>query len=110
MAKRRKKSPRKVRKVTRVKARIIRSKPPVLVVSAQGVVPTAGWKSIGLSQHIHVRPPSDGIQGFDFVGNPPKGGGAQVVKKVRASRRIRAASWVKGVRIVAAQNKKVARV
>ena len=101
---------RKVRKVTRVKARIIRSKPPVLVVVAQGTVPTAGWKSLGLSQHIYVRPPSDGIQGFDFVGNPPKGGGAQVVKKVRASRRIRAASWVKGVRVIAAQNKKVARV
>lgn len=101
---------RKVRKVTRVKARIIRSKPPVLVVSAQGVVSTAGWKSIGLSQHAYKRPPSDGIQGFDFVGNPPKGGGAQVVKKVRASRRVRAASWVKGVRVVAAQNKKVARV
>ena len=110
MAKRRKKSLRKVRKVTRVKARISRSKPPVLAVSAQGVVPTAGWKSIGLSQHIYVRPPSDGIQGFDFVGSPPSGGGAQVVKKVRASRRIRAASWVKGVRVVAAQNKKVARV
>jgi len=100
----------KVRKVTRVKARIIRSKPPVLVVSAQGVVPTAGWKSIGLSQHIYVRPPSNGIQGFDFVGNPPSGPSAQVLKKVSASRRIRAASWVKGVRVIAAQNKKVARV
>lgn len=100
---------RKVRKVTRVKARAT-GKPRMLVVVAQGVVPTAGWKSIGLSQHIHVRPPSDGIQGFDFVGNPPKGPAAQVVKKVRASRRIRAASWVKGVRIIAAQNKKVARV
>jgi len=101
---------RKVRKVTRVKARIIRSKPPVLAVGAQGVVPTAGWKSIGLSQHVYKRPPSDGIQGFDFVGNPPSGPAAQVLKKVRASRRIRAASWVKGVRVVAAQNKKVARV
>ncbi len=101
---------RKVRKVTRVKARIIRSKPPLLVVSAQGVVSTAGWKRLTLSPHIHVRPPSDGIQGFDFVGNPPKGPAAQVVKKVRASRRIRAASWVKGVRVVAAQNKKVAKV
>jgi hypothetical protein len=101
---------RKVRKVTRVKARIIRSRPPVLVVRAQGVVSMAGWKSIGLSQHGYKRPPSDGIQGFDFVGNSPKGGGAQVVKKARASRRVRAASWVKGVRVVAAQNKKVARV
>jgi hypothetical protein len=109
VAKRRKKSPRKVRKVTRVKARIT-GKPQVLAVGAQGVVSTAGWKSIGLSQHFYVRPPSDGIQGFDFVGNPPKGPAAQVVKKVRASRRIRAASWVKGVRVVAAQNKKVARV
>ena len=110
MAKRRKKSMRKVRKVTRVRARISRSKPPVLAVSAQGVVPSAGWKSIGLSQHIYVRPPSDGIQGFDFVGSPPSGPAPQVLKKVRASRRIRAASWVKGVRVVAAQNKKVARV
>ena len=101
---------RKVRKVTRVKARIIRSKPPVLAVGAQGVVPTAGWNRLTLSPHIYVHPPSDGIQGFDFVGNPPSGPAAQVLKKVRASRRIRAASWVKGVRVIAAQNKKVARV
>src|SRR3972149_6997347 len=59
---------RKVRKVTRVKARIIRSKPPVLAVGAQGVVPTAGRKSVGLLRPGYKRTPPARPPGLRFVG------------------------------------------
>jgi hypothetical protein len=101
---------RKVRKVTRVKARVIRSKPPRLVVVAEGIASTPGWTRLSLSEYIYIRPPSDGILSFDFVGNPPSKPVPQVEKKVRASKRTRAPKWLKGVRVYAAQNSKVARV
>lgn len=100
---------RKVRKVTRVKARVS-GKPRVLFIMAEGITSTPLWTRLSLSEYIYIRPPSDGILSFDFVGNPPSGTVPQVEKKVRVSKRTLAPKWLKGVRVYAAQNSKVARV
>lgn len=61
----------KVFAVDDVQVRIVRSEPPWLVIHAMGRVPTTGWSNGQLSKHVHVTPPADGIQGFDFVAQMP---------------------------------------
>jgi hypothetical protein len=61
----------KVFAVDDVQVRITRTEPPWLVIHAMGRVPTTGWSNGQLSKHVHVTPPADGIQGFDFVAQMP---------------------------------------
>ena len=61
----------KVFAVDDVQVRITRTEPPWLVIHAIGRVPTTGWSNGQLSKHVHVTPPADGIQGFDFVAQMP---------------------------------------
>ena len=61
----------KVFAVDDVQVRITRTEPPWLVIHAMGRVPTTGWSNGQLSRHVHVTPPADGIQGFDFVAQMP---------------------------------------
>jgi hypothetical protein len=61
----------KVFAVDDVQVRITRTEPPWLLIHAIGRVPTTGWSNGQLSKHVHVTPPADGIQGFDFVAQMP---------------------------------------
>ena len=101
----------RVMRVTEVKVQILKKNPPILVVTAKGVVPTGGWTNIKLSRVVYVNPPAGGIQGFEFIGTPPSGPVTQVLTKVSASAQIpRIPRWLKGVRVRAARNSKTVRV
>jgi hypothetical protein len=59
--------------VDAAQAAILESKPPQVAITADGKVPTSGWTNPELSLWFYVVPPSDGIQDFDFVAQPPSG-------------------------------------
>jgi hypothetical protein len=61
----------KVFAVDEVQVRVTRTEPPWLIIHALGRVPTTGWSNGQLSKHVHITPPADGIQGFDFNAQMP---------------------------------------
>jgi hypothetical protein len=64
----------KVFAVDDVLVQITRSTPPWLIIHAIGRVATTGWSNGHLSKHIHITPPADGIQGFEFNAQMPAPG------------------------------------
>lgn len=61
----------KVFAVDEVLVCITRTEPPWLVIHAIGRVVTTGWSNGQLSRHIHITPPADGVQGFEFNAQMP---------------------------------------
>jgi hypothetical protein len=96
----------KVMEVTEVSLTIFKTKPPILYIYAEGVVPTLGYQNGKLIPYVYVKPPADGIWDFDFVADKPDGPVPQVLAPISASY-----MWpdfpeeLKGVRIHAAHNK-----
>lgn len=76
-------------------------KPPNLVVTATGKVPTAGYTKPTLLRVSYDTPPDDGIQDYFLLATPPSGPAAQVVSKVKATNTWKGfeASWIKGIRV-----------
>ncbi len=78
-------------------------KPPNLVVTATGEVPTAGYQKPTLERVTYVVPPSDGIQDYFLRATPPSGVAAQVISKVKATDTWKGytekAPWIKGIRV-----------
>ncbi|MDB5935265.1 MAG: hypothetical protein JWQ01_2609 [Massilia sp.] len=95
---------RKVYQVSSVHVSISKVQPPRLHVSVAGQVSTGGWKGPELVPRIYVRPPSDGIQEFDFLATPPAGMAIQVILPISASVDIEQVEWIKGVRVYSATN------
>jgi len=95
-----------------------KSNPPTLVIQSTGRVPSTGWTDPQLGRHIHITPPADGIQAFDFVADGPDGGiHIPVVTPTRAELVAAAIDvdnyWgagipLKGVRVHAIENAKTA--
>jgi hypothetical protein len=52
---------------------VLKSKPPLIGVTAAGQVPTTGWTEPQLTPWFYIAPPADGIQDFDFQAEPPSG-------------------------------------
>ncbi|MGH0256291.1 hypothetical protein NKY39_12090 [Sinorhizobium meliloti] len=50
------------------------SNTPALVIHAAGRVLGSGWTSPDLGRHVYMVPPSDGIQGLDFLAAAPDSG------------------------------------
>ncbi len=60
----------KLKKISEVKdgyLKILKSNPPILSITAQGVVPTGGWENSQLIPYVYFQIPPDGIWDFDFV-------------------------------------------
>jgi hypothetical protein len=93
--------------VTEIELSVLESFPPQLQVTAFGTVPSAGWKNPQLIPYTYIQAPPDGIYDFDFVATPPQGVVAQVISPIRV-RTTFPAEGVKGVRIHASSNNKVA--
>lgn len=97
-----------VRTITDVKYSIQKSMPPNLVVTAVGVVPTAGYKDVQLSRAVYVQAPADGIQDYSLTAVQPQGSAAAVLTKVEASDTWtdyqKDAPWIKGARIRGVDN------
>lgn len=64
---------------------LLKSNPPILVVSAAGACRTGGWTDPKLLQRFYPSFPQDGIQDFDFVANPPVGAAADAITPVIAT-------------------------
>jgi len=62
-------------------------KPPVLVVTARGAVPTGGWKEPQLALQKFEKPPADGVYEFLMTAIAPDGPATQAIQEVKASYR-----------------------
>src|SRR5574340_174711 len=96
---------KKIFEITGLNISLLENFPPQLQIVASGTVRTGGWSNPKLIPHVHIHAPPDGIYGFDFVADPPKGVAGQVISLIEV-----ADLWtdlpkgVKGVRVHAAQN------
>lgn len=107
-----------IMEVTDVRIAILESNPAKVNVWASGQVSTSGWTNPSLGPWFYVSPPSDGIQDFDFLADPPTGIVLEVITPIAAQLRIDLdpenywgeGKTLKGVRIHARSNKKEAAV
>lgn len=96
--------PHKVFSVDRVTLHILKCKPPKLQVIAYGKAPSTGWKNPQLVPYVYVKPPADGVQGFDFIADKPSGPSIPVLTPIVATHVMDIPSWLKGVRVSASTN------
>jgi hypothetical protein len=98
--------------VASVDITLLKSNPPQLVVTSFGFVSTAGWKNGRLEPRFYIDFPSDGIQDFDFVADPPEGMALMVISPVAAKpiEWVAPPEYVKGVRVHSQSNKIEARI
>ena len=76
-----------------------------LVITAAGEVSSTGWKNPGLSAHVYVQPPPDGIWEFSFYAEPPEGTSRPVVTPIEATYVMKEVpGGLKGVRVRAETN------
>src|SRR5262249_25679614 len=62
-------------------------KPPVLVVTARGIVPTGGWTDVQLAPRKTDKPPADGVYELQMTAVPPSGPATQALEEVKATYR-----------------------
>lgn len=77
---------------------------PILIVEAEGLAATAGWKHVRLEPHAYISPPDDGFQDFDLVGDRPADARTDAPIPVEAGWEGPLEDWVIGVRIHAIDN------
>ena len=99
---------KKVLEVQNVKLSILESFPLQLSITALGTVPTPGWKDAELIPHVYIQPPPDGIYGYDFVAEPPDQPVPQVITPIVANKLELLPNDLKGVKVYASLNSKVA--
>jgi hypothetical protein len=61
----------RVYSVDEVVVRIIRTNPPYVTIHAQGRSVSTGWSNGQLAKQVHVSPPVDGVQAYDFKAQAP---------------------------------------
>src|SRR5687768_308914 len=64
----------KVYSIDDIIVRITRTVPPWVTIYAQGKSPTTGWSNGQLIKLVHVAPPGDGVQDYDFMAQSPAAG------------------------------------
>lgn len=84
---------------------INKSKPPQIVVGAEGTVNSTGWTNGRLLPWIYVNPPTDGILDLDFIADKPSGIVIWLWSKIGGSIQMEMPKWLKGVRIHTSNNK-----
>ncbi len=99
---------KKVLEVQDVKLSILESLPRKLSIMAFGTVPTSGWEDAELIPYVYIQPPPDGIYDYDFVAEPPDQPVPQVITPIEACKIESLPDDLKGVRIHASLNCKVA--
>lgn len=86
---------------------ILKSNPPKLAITVNGIVPTGGWQNPELVEYVYVQPPPDGIYDFDFIAEAPQGIVTQALSPILVFH-----VWdgevenIKGVRIHSSKGKK----
>lgn len=96
-------SPTVVDRITDVSLQFLLSDPPHMVVTAKGLVPSAGFTDTRLLRVRYVTTPLDGIQDYFLVSTAPTTPAAAVITEVSASDQFNEftgeAPWLKGVRV-----------
>ena len=93
----------KVLRVDTVELRLLKSKPPQLLVVAHGTASTPGWENPELL--LLEKVPEDGIYEFDFCAEPPTGIVPQIIVPITATFNFKnIPPDLKGVRINASTN------
>ena len=101
--------PEQVMEVTEVVLTPLKEQSGGLEIVARGNVPTAGWENPHLRPRLYDYMPPDGIFDYDFLATPPDGPAPDVITPVKATFPLKALPiGMKGVRIHAKRNKKVA--
>ena len=97
--------------VEEVQLSIMKTNPPQLAIFAKGTVRTGGWTNPELVEVVYIAPPADGIYDYEFRATPPTGPSTDALTPIEA-KTIRASipSDLKGVRVVAETNSKVAKL
>ncbi len=101
--------------------RVTRTDPPWLIIFALGRAATTGWSDAQLSMHVHITPPEDGVQGYEFVARAPAAGDITlpVLTPISAVAELQAVDidnyWgpgkpLKGIRVSAVENAKTVEV
>jgi hypothetical protein len=70
--------------VAKVDLTFLKCKPSRLVINATGFVTTSGWTNGRLEPRFYIQFPTDGIQDFDFVAEPPEGMALMVISPITA--------------------------
>ena len=99
---------KKVLEVENIKLSILESLPLKLGITAFGTVPTSGWKDAELIPYVYIQPPADGIYDYDFLALQPDEPVSQVITPIVANKVELLPDNLKGVRIHASVNSKVA--
>lgn len=109
----------RVYSVDEVIVRIIRTDPPHLTICALGRCVSTGWTDGQLGKHVHVAPPEDGVQGYDFVADAPTGTTIPVLTPISAMTELRDVdvqnywgngSALRGIRVHAVANAKTVEI
>jgi hypothetical protein len=96
---------RKILEVVSIDLQILKSEPPILVITAEGNTASAGWTEGELNPYVYIMPPADGYYEFDFVAKPPSGPAGSVLTSIGAK-----TAWpdfpknLKGVKIYGSKN------
>jgi len=70
-----------------------------IVVAANGMVTTSGWRNPRLVPYVYVTPPQDGIQDFDFFAESPTGIVLQALQPISGVGFVVSEDWMKGIRV-----------
>jgi hypothetical protein len=102
-------APENITEVIDIQLAVLESDPLQLNITAKGNVSSSGWTNPELVPFVYVVPPQDGIYDFDFLAIPPEEVSAPVITPIEVTHRLNPLpSNLKGVRIHATQNNKVA--
>lgn len=74
----------KILTATSVSLEIQKTNPPNLIISADGIVNSGGWKNGQLVPFIYIAPPVNGIYEFDFIADRPTGMVTQALTPIKA--------------------------
>lgn len=78
---------------------------PAMVIGAQGIAPSFGWKNGELVPWVYINPPEDGIWDFDFIAVAPAGISLPVISYISTEPfMLETPSWLKGIRVHASTN------
>ena len=95
----------KVLAVESVELHFTEGENPAMVIGAQGIAPSFGWKNGELVPWVYINPPEDGIWDFDFIADAPVGISLPVVSYISTEPfMLETPSWLKGIRVHASTN------
>lgn len=82
---------------------VIKTNPDKIYIHGVGETNTLGWQNGALIPWVYVAPPTDGLQDYDFYGEPPSGISLPALGILNGSHIMVMPLWMKGYRIHTAE-------